>query len=221
MQTPKPHEGRRQLDSVPLRAMYSVSGKETRYVDLKKPDGIPLLAFRLLLDSHNQRQLDGTFRNRRVTEKADKALFRRIASIRAPQRKSSSDPILWMLGTWRAIQQASLPLSDLQSTAQLPRSDTLSPGITATSLRYRAMASWLYRHCPIQHRDIALCGLVFHAKWDGRPAPRPLSNYQAGHWILWHQAAGGVARKDAYDTAIAAKLFPPSWYSMANRSLDS
>lgn len=190
----------------PMRTMYALQDSKIIELGIQKPYGTPDIAFKLILDAHNRRQLHARV-GLPPSENDDKALLRRLASLRAPTWQSESDPVFWLLRVRRDIREATLSLTGLQPADNASRAYTPQEWDSESPTSAAAMALWAYR---CWNRDDRL-NSVLRGLHDEGELPTPsytVYQYSTGHRCLWYFQTRGTSRENAWQICSDALLFP-------------
>lgn len=190
----------RPMVNVPVWSLPRMSSESQGTVDLPKPLGMPLRAFRLVLDTHLRRRRNST--NWGQGQTPSQNLLRALATTRKATRQQCSDPILWLYRTRWIIAATSLSLSYLQSGRELPDPGSVPPWPTEDQVGYRPMAAWAYRHCGSESKHRELCLEILVQAQSGRPQNVPgtqttVLKHQTYHWFLWYLQARSKSRDES------------------------
>lgn len=207
MHITRPNEASKdpRVGSLSVRTMHPLSPQETIIISVPQPLGVPLSAFKLILDFDLRRKRTANFA-RAWRKEDDVQLYGRLASLRRPGWKFNTDPIFWVLRVRWEIRKATLSHDALQSGEKLHYSPAVSVGASETSPIYKALAAWLVRSSRLQQRDFELCRGIYD-ETRSRGSADTLSEYKACHWFLWYSVAGGIPRSKAWEIARKANLF--------------
>lgn len=197
------------MANVPLRSVLTLSDRQAILLDVPQPAGVPDREFKKFLDAYGERT--GYARHGVMwPEKSCANVLRRIAAEREPSREFEADPLLWMLRVWWNIREATLSYVALQSGGGVHTPFKAEERFTGTEVSYRAMAAWAHRQWDGDELLHSLCDKILDGVRGREFKDDPLPDYETGHRLLWCATAGGYDRREAFDLAVEAKLFPIS-----------
>lgn len=190
---------------LPLREVSALQSTKTISVGIQKPYGIPHVAFKLILNAHNRTLRDaemGIPPARRMGE----TLVKRLASLRAPGRHASEDPLFWLLGVRRHLRQAALSHARLRSDQLLDDTYPTAQWATLNQVSVSALAAWAHRcwDCDTRLNSILL-GLLNEGDCSTEYV---IPNYATGNRCLWYLQARGIVREEAWDLLRSAGILP-------------
>lgn len=175
-------------------AVLTVPDQPPTNVGFEVPAGTDLIYFKLLLDTYLRERKYGPGRSGFGCKK----VLEHITGIRAPQRQSSTDPLLWDLRVRWSLRKATLALPYLQHDIQLPE-ELLPDYPTIPSNTFTELAARFCGSSAMFFGDNSICLEVRDRLRKGTYPASTHADYQTCYWLLWNSVIRGESREETFD----------------------